>query len=86
MGEKIRRKVRYQTMAILAVVVGLFAIAIQFFPGWELLSFMLSIVVLGGLIGGRKDYDERDRQTLDRSYKIAIEWLILIILATYAFI
>jgi hypothetical protein len=86
MGQKLGRKVGYQTMVILAVVVGLFGIAIQFFQGWELLSFMLTIAVLGGLIGGSKDYNERDRLTLDRSYKTAIEWLLLIILAAYAFI
>jgi len=86
MSTKNRRRVGYQAMVILAVVVGVFGIIFQFFPGWEFLSFLLSIVVLGGLIGGSKDYEERERQNLERSYKTTIEWLLLIILAAYAFI
>ena len=47
---------------------------------------MISIAVSGGLIGGCKDYQERERQTLERSYKTPIEWLLLIILGACAFI
>lgn len=86
MRTKNRRRVGYQAMAILAVVVGVFGIIFKFFPGWEFLSFLLSITVLGSLIGGSKDYEERERQNLEQSYKSTIEWLLLIILAAYAFI
>ena len=86
MNTKKRRVVGYQAMIILAVVVGVFGILFQFMPGWEFLSFLLSVVVLGGLIGGSKDYEERGRQKLERSYKTTIEWLLLIIMAAYAFI
>jgi len=86
MSTKNRRRVGYQAMVNLAVVVGVFGIIFQFFPGWEFLSFLLSIVVLGGLIGGSKDYEEQELQKLERSYKTAIEWLLLIIMAAYAFI
>jgi hypothetical protein len=30
---------------------------------------MISIAVLGGLIGGSKDYEERERQTLEQLYE-----------------
>jgi hypothetical protein len=70
-------------MAIVAVLIG---IAVQFFQGWELLSFMLTLAVLGGLISGSRDYNQRDWQILDQSYKTAIEWLLLIILFAYVFI
>lgn len=46
---------------------------------------MISIAVLGGLIGGSKNYEERERQTLERCYKTSIERLLLIILAASAF-
>jgi len=73
-------------MIILAVIVGVFGIIFQFIPDWEFFSFLLSVVVLGGLIGGRKSYEERERQKLERSYKITIEWLLLITMGAYAFI
>ena len=76
----------YQAMIILAVIVGVFGIIFQFIPDWEFFSFLLSVVVLGGLIGGRKSYEERERQKLERSYKITIEWLLLITMGAYAFI
>ena len=79
-------KVNYQLMVILAIVVGGFSILVQFLPGFELLSFMLSVAVLGGLIGGRSGYEERDRQQLARSYKTAYEWLLLVVLVAFAVI
>lgn len=86
MSTKNGRRVGYKAMVILAVVVGVFGIVFQFFQGWELLSFMLSIAVLGGLIAGSKDYEESERQKLERSYQSAVEWLLLILLAGYAVI
>jgi hypothetical protein len=79
-------KVNYQLMVILAIVVGGLSILVQFLPGFELLSFMLSTAVLGGLIGGSSGYEERDRQQLARSYKTAYEWLLLIVLVAFAVI
>lgn len=73
-------------MIVLALVVGILSIALQFLPGWEAPSFILSLIVIGGLIGGTKSYEERDRQQIGRSYKIAFEWLLLFILAAYAVI
>ncbi len=86
MNTKKRRVVSYQAMIILAVVVGVFGIIFQFIPGWELLTFMLSIGVLGSLIGGSKEYEERERRKLEQSHKTTIEWLLLIVMAAYAFI
>lgn len=80
------RSVSYRFMSILALTVGVICIAIQFLPGWEILSFMLSVAVLGGLIGGSNGYEEQDRQQLRRSYKTAYEWLLLVVMAAYAFI
>jgi hypothetical protein len=74
----------YPVMIILACVVGLLSIALQFLPGWELLAFMLSVAVLGGLIGGQNGYSEADRQRLGHSYKSAYEWLLLFVMAGYA--
>jgi hypothetical protein len=76
----------YHTMTVLALIVGVLGIAFQFMLGWDVLSFMLSVAVLGGLIGGSNDYEEQDRQQLQRSYKTAYEWLLLIVMAAYAFI
>lgn len=80
-----KRRVNYQFMLVLALGVGILGIAFQFVPGLELLAFMLTVAVLGGLIGGSNGYEERDRQQLARSYKPAYEWLFLIILSAYAF-
>ena len=79
-------KVSYQSMAILALSVGALCIVLQFVPGWEVLSFMLSVAVFGGLVGGSRTYEERDRRQLGRSYKTAYEWLLLIVMVAYALI
>ena len=84
--KKIGPKVNYRTMSILAVVVGGLGIALQLLPDGENLSFMLSAAALGGLIGGKKDYSERERQQLREGYKTAYEWLLLVIMAAYALI
>jgi hypothetical protein len=73
-------------MIVLALIAGVLGIAFQFMPDGELLSFMLSVPALGGLIGGSKYYEKRERQQLRQSYKTAYEWLLLTIMATYAFI
>jgi hypothetical protein len=86
MSIKIGRRMNYRLMIILALIVGVLGIAAQFMPGWEGPSFLLSIVVLGGLIGGNNDYEELDRQRLGRSFKTAYEWMLLIIMSAYAFI
>ena len=79
-------RVGYRTMIVLAVIVGAFGIALQFMPDGEILSFMLSVAVLGGLIAGTDAYNERERQQLRQSYKIAYEWLLLAIMSAYALI
>ena len=79
------RQVDYRLMCILAMIVGGGGITLQFFPGWEFFSFFLSVAVLGGLIGGSSGYDEQDRRLLQQSYKTAFEWLLLVVMAAYAF-
>lgn len=86
MNKNTRRRVSYHTMIVLAIIVGVTSLAFQFMPDGEILSFMLSVAVLGGLIAGSEDYEERDRQQLRRSYKTAFEWLLLVLMAAYAFI
>jgi hypothetical protein len=86
MNRKNGRRVSYQTMIVLAFIAGVLGIAFQFMPDGELLSFMLSVAALGGLISGSKAYEERDRLHLIQGYKTAYEWLLLAIMATYAFI
>lgn len=84
MNIRTRPRADYRFMRTLAVLVGLIAIVLQFLPGWELLSFMLSLAVLGGLIGGTDSYEEPDRQQLARSYKTAYEGLLLVMMAALA--
>jgi hypothetical protein len=78
--------VNYRFMNLFAIIVGVLGIALLFLPGFELLSFILPLGVLGGLIGGSNGYQEQDRQQLNRSYKTSFEWLLLIVLAMYALI
>ena len=73
-------------MSILALIIGGIGILLQFMSGWEFFTFFLSVPVLGGLIGGNGGYEEQDRQQLCQSYKTAYEWLLLVIMAAYAFI
>jgi hypothetical protein len=86
MNKKNKSKVSYRSMSILAIIVGGFSIIFQFVPDWEFFTFFLSVPVLGGLIGGSSGYEEQDRQQLHQSYKTAYEWLLLVIMAAYAFI
>jgi hypothetical protein len=79
-------RVNYHTMTFLAVIAGAFGAVLQLIPDGEILSFMVSLAALGGLIGGGKEYSEQDRRQLGQSYKTAFEWLLLTIMAVYAFI
>jgi hypothetical protein len=86
MNKKNERSVGYRVMSILALSVGVISLGLQLMPGWETLTFMLSVAALGGLIGGRSGYAEQDRQQLDRSYKTAFEGLLLSVMAAYALV
>ena len=78
--------VTYRCMNILLIIVGVISIALLFLPDFELLSFILALAVLGGLIGGENNYVERDRQHLQQSFMPAFGWLLLVLLAAFAFI
>lgn len=78
-------RVNYRFMSILAAVTGGVGILLQFTSLGDLTLF-LALAVLGGLIGGRNDYEPRERFQFDRSFRTAFEWLILIMLMAYAFI
>jgi hypothetical protein len=84
--KKKKSVVNYHFMIIFTIIVGVIGVALQFLRDFELLSFMLPLAALGSLIGGSNGYEERDRQQIRRSYKTAFEWLLLVILAAYAFI
>jgi hypothetical protein len=84
MKNKVR--VNYHSMSVLAVIVGVAGVASQFLVGWEPLSFMLTLAALGGLIGGSDSYEQEERLQLERSYKPAFEWLLLVVLSLYAII
>jgi hypothetical protein len=86
MNMKNKNVVSYRLMSILALIVGMIGIALQFIPDSGILSFMLTAAVLGGLIGGKNSYEEQDRQQLGQSYRKAFEWLLLVVLAAYALI
>ena len=76
----------YHFMAVLAAVAGIIAIALQLVPGFELITFVLTVAALGGLMSGDPSYDEQARHHLTRSYKTTVECLLLIVLTAYAFI
>jgi len=78
--------VGFKFMAILAIIVGLAGIVLQFLPGLGLISFVLTVAVLGSLIGGNDQRGKGDDQLPGRSYKWAIEWLLLAFMAAYALI
>ena len=80
------RRANYHTMIVLALIAGGFGIALQFIKDGEMLAFMVSLAALGGLIGGGNNYNEHDHQQLGQSYRTAFEWLLLAIMAAYAFI
>jgi predicted membrane channel-forming protein YqfA (hemolysin III family) len=86
MNTKNGHRVNYHTMIVLTLIAGVLGIAFQFMPDGGLLAFMVSAAALGGLIGGSKDYEERDRRHLGQSYKITFEWLLLAVMAVYAFL
>lgn len=86
MNMKNKNVISYHLMVILALIVGIIGILLQFIPDFGLLSFMLTTAVLGGLIGGRNGYEEQDRQQLGQSYSRVFEWLLLVILAAYALV
>lgn len=86
MNIKDKKPVSYRLMITLALIVGVVGIALQFFPDFELLSFTLTVAVLGSLIGGSNIYEERDRQRFGHSFGKAFEWLFLVVLVAYALI
>lgn len=79
-------KVTYRFMAVLVIVVGFLGIISQFIPGFEDFSIFLLLAVLGGWIGGSKDYEALEQRQLERSYKAGVEGLLLIFLVAYALI
>ena len=76
----------YHFMAVLAVVVGVLTIALQLLPGFELISFILSVAAFGGLLSGTTAHDDQAPQPLVNSYKVGLESLLLILMAAYALI
>jgi hypothetical protein len=78
--------VNYRFMIVFNIIVGVISIVILLIPDFELLTFIMTTGALGGLIGGSRGYEERDRQQLEKSYKTVFEWLFLITLAAYAFL
>jgi len=86
MSGKANLRLDYHFMAVLAVFVGAVTVALQLIPGFELISFVLSVAALGGLMSASPSYDDQARQRLNSSYKPAFEWLLLIVMAAYALI
>lgn len=78
-------KVTYRFMSILAVIAGSVGILLQFTSLGDL-TLILAVPVLGGLIGGRNDYEPKERLQLERSFQVAFEWLLLVLLFAYAFV
>ena len=86
MNSRGKPTVNYRFMLVLAIVVGIISIVLLFLPDFDLLAFMLTVAVLGGLIGGTNGYEEQDRQHFMHGYKFAFEWLLLVLLTACALI
>ena len=86
MNTKKRMKINYRFMIVYTIIVGVIGIVLLFIPDFELLAFMLTASALGGLIGGSNGYEERDRQQLEKSYKLVFEWQMLITLVAFGFL
>jgi hypothetical protein len=86
MNTRRRPIVNYRFMLILAIIVGIVGVALLLLPDFELIVLILTLAVLGGLIGGTHGYEELDRQRLTHGYKSAFEWLLLVLLAAFGLI
>jgi hypothetical protein len=86
LNTKKRQSVNYRFMIVYTIIFGVIGIVLQFISDFELMAFILPALALGGLIGGSNDYEERDRQQLEKSYKLVFEWQMLITLAAFAFL
>lgn len=86
LNTKKRQGVNYRFMIVYTIIFGVIGIVLQFIPDFELMAFILPALALGTLIGGSNGYEERDRQQLEKSYKLVFEWQMLITLAAYAFL
>ena len=86
MNTKSRVRVSYRFIVILTLVVGIIGIAFLFIPDFELLSFMLTVAVLGSLAAGNNSYEEWERLQLRQSYQKAFEGLLLVVMVAYALI
>jgi hypothetical protein len=80
-----RLPVTYQSMIVFTIAVGIVGIVLLLLPDFDLLSMVLSCAALGGLIGGEPGYENQDRRRLAQSYKPAFEWMLLVLLAAFAF-
>lgn len=85
MGTK-KITINYRFMNILLIIVGAISMALLFLPGFDILSFLLALSVLGGLMSQKNNYAEQDRRHLQQSVMTAVEWLLLILLAAFALI
>ncbi len=74
----------YHYMIVLAIIVGILSLVLQFFPGYEILAFVLVVVAMGGLLSGSHQFAGKDRNYTRRYFKIAFDWLIVTLLVAYA--
>ncbi|GAP15909.1 hypothetical protein LARV_03704 [Longilinea arvoryzae] len=76
----------YFYMIVLAIIVGVLGLVLQFIPGFEILAFVLVAAALGGLLGGSRRFAGKELNYARRYFKIAFDWMLLTILAAYALI
>ncbi len=76
----------YYYMIVLAIIVGVLGFVLQFIPDFEILAFVLVVTALGGLLAGSRRFGGRDLQYTRRYFKIALDWLIVTLLAAYGLI
>jgi len=76
----------YFFMVILAIIVGVIGITLQFFPGYDSLAFVMVVIALAGLLGGSHHFSGQKLQYTRRYFKIAFDWLIAVILTGYTIV
>lgn len=75
----------YSMMIAFSLVCGVVSIVVQLLEGFEAVGFLLAISGIAGLSGVWKGKGESSPHLPMKSYKTAFEWLLLVIMFTYAF-
>lgn len=76
----------YKMMIVFSLFSGVMSFAIQFLEGFELLGFLLAVTGMGGLFGGERGKEASGPRLMEKSFKLAFEWLIMILMLAFTFL